>query len=40
MCGISGFIDFNKKANLDILKKMTDVLHHRGPDDSGYISHY
>jgi len=39
MCGISGFIDFNKKANLDILKKMTDVLHHRGPDDSGYLFH-
>ncbi|NOQ50037.1 MAG: asparagine synthase (glutamine-hydrolyzing) [Mycoplasmataceae bacterium] len=36
MCGITGFIDFNKKSNLDTLQKMTDVLHHRGPDDSGY----
>lgn len=36
MCGIAGFCDFNKKVNKNILKKMTDVLHHRGPDDSGY----
>ena len=36
MCGITGFCDFNKKSNLKILKKMTDVLYHRGPDDSGY----
>ena len=36
MCGIAGFVDFNKRSNLDTLKKMTDVLHHRGPDDSGY----
>ena len=35
MCGIAGFVDFNKKSNLDMLKNMTDVLHHRGPDDSG-----
>jgi asparagine synthase (glutamine-hydrolysing) len=36
MCGITGFIDFNKNSNLEILKNMTDVLHHRGSDDSGY----
>ncbi len=36
MCGIAGFIDFNKKSNLSILKEMTDILNHRGPDDSGY----
>ena len=36
MCGIVGFCDFNRKSNKDILKNMTDVLHHRGPDDSGY----
>jgi len=36
MCGIAGFIDFNKKLNDASLKRMTDVLHHRGPDDSGY----
>ena len=36
MCGIAGFIDFNRNTSKDILKKMTDALHHRGPDDSGY----
>ena len=36
MCGISGFIDCNKKSSLEILKSITDILHHRGPDDSGY----
>ena len=35
MCGITGFIDFNKKSTQQILQEMTDVLHHRGPDDSG-----
>ena len=36
MCGIAGFIDFNKKLDKASLMRMTDVLHHRGPDDSGY----
>lgn len=36
MCGIAGFCDFRKKSDKEILVKMTDVLHHRGPDDSGY----
>ena len=36
MCGIAGFCDFSKKSSNDILKNMTDVLHHRGPNDSGY----
>jgi len=36
MCGIAGFVDFNKKMDMSTLKSMTDVLHHRGPDDSGY----
>jgi len=36
MCGITGFCDFNKKSNKQVLQNMTDVLHHRGPDDSGY----
>lgn len=36
MCGIVGFIDFSKRSDNQTLKKMTDVLHHRGPDDSGY----
>ncbi len=36
MCGISGFIDFNKTSTNDDLIKMTDALIHRGPDGSGY----
>ena len=36
MCGIAGFCDFNKISNKQTLVKMTDELHHRGPDDSGY----
>lgn len=36
MCGIAGFCDFTKKTDKQTLVKMTDVLHHRGPDDSGY----
>jgi len=36
MCGLAGFVDFRKNTDLSTLKKMTDVLHHRGPDDSGY----
>jgi asparagine synthase (glutamine-hydrolysing) len=36
MCGIAGFCDFTKKSTEQTLKDMTDALHHRGPDDSGY----
>jgi asparagine synthase (glutamine-hydrolysing) len=36
MCGITGFVDFNRHTTEAILQSMTDVLHHRGPDDSGY----
>lgn len=39
MCGLTGFIVPNNHYNADELgrtiKKMTDRLHHRGPDDSG-----
>ena len=36
MCGISGFADFNKKTDRDILEKMNRMLAHRGPDGEGY----
>jgi len=36
MCGIAGFIDFSKQSDRERLKKMTDAVIHRGPDDSGY----
>jgi len=35
MCGLVGFIDYNKKSNEEILKKMNESLYHRGPDDEG-----
>lgn len=36
MCGIAGFIDLTKSSDISLLKKMTDRLVHRGPDDAGY----
>ncbi len=38
MCGICGIFDFGKQENIDeeILRKMSNVLEHRGPDDEGY----
>lgn len=36
MCGIAGLVDFSGHSDLNALKKMTDVLFHRGPDDGGY----
>ena len=35
MCGIVGFIDFNKKLGPSDLKRMVQIIAHRGPDDSG-----
>lgn len=36
MCGIAGFIDFKKRSSVEILKRMTSMLAHRGPDGEGY----
>ena len=36
MCGITGFCDFNTKAQKQTLIDMTNALRHRGPDDKGY----
>lgn len=36
MCGIAGFIDFQRNSSAEILTKMTDTLYHRGPDGAGY----
>ena len=38
MCGICGYFSFNKPLAIDSLKKMTDVLKHRGPDATGHFS--
>lgn len=37
MCGITGFIDFSFKSNLEILNKMTNCMVHRGPDNVGTV---
>lgn len=37
MCGICGIVDLpNSEISNDLIKKMTDKLEHRGPDDEGY----
>lgn len=38
MCGICGVVSFNPDGgvNRDILQRMNQTLHHRGPDDEGY----
>ncbi len=38
MCGISGFLHFDKErqASHSIIKKMNDVIAHRGPDGEGF----
>lgn len=38
MCGITGIVDFNsgRGASPEALARMTEVMAHRGPDDSGY----
>ena len=35
MCGIVGFIDKTSFGDINILRRMRDTLHHRGPDDRG-----
>lgn len=37
MCGITGFFHYHEAAEPDpeLLARMTDVIHHRGPDDRG-----
>ena len=38
MCGIAGFFHFDgeRKADKAVIKKMTDVIRHRGPDGEGH----
>ena len=37
MCGIAGIINFDgEPVSPRILKKMTDVISHRGPDGEGH----
>jgi len=36
MCGIAGFADFKGGTGIDVLRRMTDAMMHRGPDDAGH----
>jgi asparagine synthase (glutamine-hydrolysing) len=37
MCGISGILDRSgRPVDRDVLKRMTSVIRHRGPDGEGY----
>lgn len=39
MCGFVGFVDKRKKKEKeDIIKKMADIIKHRGPDSDGYFT--
>jgi asparagine synthase (glutamine-hydrolysing) len=35
MCGIAGFIDFNKRSDSHLVEKMAAAIPHRGPDGQG-----
>lgn len=37
MCGIAGIIDYHNTSSEVILQNMIKDIHHRGPDDCGYI---
>ena len=38
MCGITGIFHFDKDRSIDknLLRKMTEIMKHRGPDGEGY----
>jgi asparagine synthase (glutamine-hydrolysing) len=37
MCGITGILYFDRRQpSCNLLERMTDIMHHRGPDDTGY----
>src|SRR5262245_10792486 len=40
MCGICGIYEPNRETEIEcaVLKRMSDTLHHRGPDDEGFYS--
>ena len=38
MCGITGVYSFKGPINPDFIKRMTDSLRHRGPDDEGFLA--
>lgn len=39
MCGISGIISYSQAIDIDNIRKMTDIIKYRGPDDYGYLAY-
>ena len=41
MCGIAGFLHFDREKNVDhnVIKRMTDSISYRGPDGEGFYLH-
>ena len=38
MCGIGGIVNLNQQPiSIDLVKGLSDDIHHRGPDDEGYL---
>jgi asparagine synthase (glutamine-hydrolysing) len=37
LCGIAGIVSLDKPLDVELIKKMTYCLRHRGPDDEGYL---
>ena len=35
MCGVAGAVSYTKKINRQVIDKMLDSIHHRGPDGDG-----
>jgi asparagine synthase (glutamine-hydrolysing) len=38
MCGITGIIGRDNRGDEKLIRKMTDAIHHRGPDDEGFFT--
>lgn len=36
MCGIFGIVDYTKSIDIDFVKRCTDAMYRRGPDNGGY----
>jgi len=37
MCGIAGIVSFKKEIDSELINRMTDIIHYRGPDDEGAV---
>jgi len=40
MCGIAGFVGkYDERASVEDVRRMTDTIVHRGPDEEGIAAH-